>query len=86
VPSAQVAEDFLDDPRVVNDGDNAHWVLANGTPKRIDVPDPEDEIAPAFGGEFGRAMQVSVLTIDTRARPPELVEAFVVARSGPRGS
>ena len=27
-----------------------------------------------------------VLTIDTRARPPELVEAFVVARSGPRAS
>jgi hypothetical protein len=30
--------------------------------------------------------QVSVLTIDTRARSPELVEAFVAARSGPRDS
>ena len=35
----------------------------------------------------GQGVHVSVtLTIDTRARPPELVEAFVVARSGPRGS
>ena len=31
-------------------------------------------------------MQVSVLTIYTRARPPELAKAFGEARSGPRGS
>ncbi len=35
VPSAQVAEDFLDCPRVVNDGDDARWGLANGTLERI---------------------------------------------------
>jgi hypothetical protein len=29
---------------------------------------------------------MQVLTIDTRARPPELAEAFGEARSGPRGS
>jgi hypothetical protein len=29
------------------------------------------------------AVQVSPLTIDTKAGPPELTEAFVVARSGP---
>ena len=30
-------------------------------------------------------VQVSVLTIDTRTRPPELAKAFGETRSGPRG-
>jgi hypothetical protein len=53
VPGAQVPEDLLHCPGVINDGDNAHRILANGTPERVHVPAPEDEITPAFGGEFG---------------------------------
>jgi len=54
VPDAEVAEDFLDNARVINNGDDAHRILANGAPKRIHVPHAEDEVAPAFGKEFGR--------------------------------
>ncbi len=47
-------EDFLDDARIVNDGDNAHRVLADRAAEGVHVPDPEDEVAPAFGGQFER--------------------------------
>ena len=30
VPGAEAAEDLLRDPRVINDGDDAHGVLAAG--------------------------------------------------------
>jgi len=53
VPGAQMAENLLRDLGVVNDRDDAHGVLADGAPQRVDVPDAEDELAPAFGGEFG---------------------------------
>jgi len=54
MPGAEVAEDFLDDAGVVNDGDYSHRILADGTTEPVHVPDPEDEVAPAFGGQFGR--------------------------------
>jgi hypothetical protein len=45
-----------------------------------------DESNPKRQGAAFTLVELLVLTIDTRARPPELVEAFVVARSDPRGS
>ena len=54
VPQSQMAEDFLDDGALVNDGDDAHGVLALGADERVGVPDFEDEVAPLFGREFGR--------------------------------
>ena len=53
VPSAQVPEDLLHHPRVINDGDDAHGVLAERTAQGVHMPDAEDKVAPAFGGEFG---------------------------------
>jgi hypothetical protein len=52
-------EDLLHHPRVINDGDDPHGVLANGTTERVHVPDPEDEVAPAFGGQGGRQSSLS---------------------------
>jgi hypothetical protein len=49
---AEVPEGLFHDLRVVNDGDHAHWVLADGAAEGIDVPDPQDEISPFFGGQF----------------------------------
>ena len=54
MPEAQVAKNFLDDTWVVDDGDDPHRVLADGTAQRIGMPNAQDEIAPALGGEFGR--------------------------------
>jgi hypothetical protein len=54
VPSAQVAEDLLHHPRVVNDGDDPHWVLANGAAERVHVPDPQDQVAPPLGRQLHR--------------------------------
>jgi hypothetical protein len=48
VPQAEVPEDFADDGRVVDDGDDPHGIVANGTAKRIHMPNSENEVAPAF--------------------------------------
>ena len=53
VPGAQVAKSLLHHPRVVNDGDDPHRVLANGAAKRINVPHAQNQVAPALGGELG---------------------------------
>ena len=53
MPSAEMAQDRLDDARVVDEGDDAHRVLADGTAERVDMPDAEDQIAPLFGGDSG---------------------------------
>jgi hypothetical protein len=53
VPGAEVTEDLFHHAGIVNDGDGAHGVLADRAAQRIDVPDPQDEVAPALGGEFG---------------------------------
>ena len=37
MPSPKMAQDFLHHTRVVNDGDDAHGVLANGAAQRIHV-------------------------------------------------
>jgi hypothetical protein len=50
VPGAEVAEDSLDNPRVVNDGDEAHGVVARGAGERVHVPDPRNQVA---GGGMG---------------------------------
>ena len=52
MPGTQMAKDLLDDPFVVNDGDDTHGVVADRAAERVDVPDPQDEVAPAFGGQF----------------------------------
>jgi hypothetical protein len=43
-----VPEDVADDGRVVDDGDDPHGIVANGTAKRIHMPNSENEVAPAF--------------------------------------
>jgi hypothetical protein len=35
LPEAKVGQDLLDEPQVVNDGDDAHGVLANGAVQRV---------------------------------------------------
>jgi hypothetical protein len=45
VPGTEVAKNLLDHARVVNDGDNAHGVLADGTAQRVNLPDAEDQVA-----------------------------------------
>jgi hypothetical protein len=48
VPQAEVPEDFADDGRVVDDGDDPHGIVANGAVKRIHMPNAENEVVPAF--------------------------------------
>ena len=43
VPGAEMAEDLLHHPRVVNDSDYPHRALANGTAERVHMPNPENE-------------------------------------------
>jgi hypothetical protein len=43
VPGTEVAQNLLHYRRVVNDGNDAHWILADGAAEGIDVPDPENE-------------------------------------------
>src|SRR5438552_17940553 len=58
VPGAEVAENPLDDPGIVNDGDDLHWVLAHRAPQRVHVPNTEDQVAPPLGGQFRRGVAV----------------------------
>jgi len=48
-----MAEDLLHHPRAITHGMTRMWVLAEGATERVHVPDAEDQVAPAFGGEFG---------------------------------
>src|ERR1051326_7370454 len=52
MPGAEMAQDLLDDAWVVNDCDDPHGILADGATQRIGVPDLQDEVAPALGGQF----------------------------------
>jgi len=52
VPGTEVAKNLLDQPRVINHGDNPHRVLANGAAERISVPHAQDEVWPPLGGKF----------------------------------
>ena len=54
MPGTEVAENFLEHPRVVDDRDHTHGVLAHRTAQRVHVPDAEEQVAPAFGGQPGR--------------------------------
>jgi hypothetical protein len=38
VPGAEMSQDLLDDAPVVDDGDDAHWILADGKAQRVHVP------------------------------------------------
>ncbi len=44
-----MAEDFLGDASVLDDGDDAHPVLANWTAQRVHVPDPQNQVGGAEG-------------------------------------
>jgi hypothetical protein len=46
VPGAEVTEDLLDDAGVVNDGDDAHGVLADGAAQRVNMPDAQNQVPP----------------------------------------
>ena len=67
MPDSAMAEEFLHDGRIVNDGDptpacaaplfpggatGRHRVLANGAAKGGNVPNALDEVAPFLGGQF----------------------------------
>jgi hypothetical protein len=54
VPQAEVPENFADNGRVVDDGDDPHGIVANGAVKRIHMPNAENKVAPAFWGKRGR--------------------------------
>jgi len=54
MPGAEVAENLLRHPSVINDGDDAHGVLADGAAERVHVPDVQNKGAPAFGGKLDR--------------------------------
>jgi hypothetical protein len=52
VPSAEVVKDVLDDAGVINDGDDAHGVLADRTAQRVNMPDARNQVLPPLGGQF----------------------------------
>jgi len=52
MPSAEVAKNLLDHARVVNDGNDPHRILANGAAERVNMPDPQDQVAPFLGREL----------------------------------
>jgi len=56
VPDGKVTQDILDHPRVVNEGDYAHGVLAHGAAQRIHMPDPRNQVAGGGMGMRGRAV------------------------------
>jgi hypothetical protein len=41
-----MSKDLLHSLRVINHGDDAHGVLADGTAQRVNVPNAEDLVAP----------------------------------------
>jgi hypothetical protein len=49
-----VPKDLLNHPRVINHAEDSHGVLADGTAQRVNMPDAQDEVPPALGGEFQR--------------------------------
>ena len=52
MPGAQVAEDFFHDPAVIDQGQDAHGVLADRAAQRVNMPDAQDQVPPAFGGQL----------------------------------
>jgi len=51
LPQPEVAQDALDDLSLVDEGHDAHLVLAMGAQQRVDFPDLLDEFAPLLGGD-----------------------------------
>ena len=54
VPGAEVAQDLLHHPGVVNDGKDPHRVLADGAAQGVNMPNAEDQVAPFLGRELER--------------------------------
>ena len=54
--AAQVGENPVDHSGLSNEGDDAHLVSAAGTPERVDLKDPAQQLRPAAAGflEGGR--------------------------------
>ena len=50
LPGTEVAKDLLDQARVLNDGDDAHGVLAHWTAQWVNKPDSRNQVA---GGGMG---------------------------------
>jgi hypothetical protein len=49
-----MSKDLLHGQWVTNHGDDAHGVLADGAAQRVNMPDPQNQVALSLGGEFGR--------------------------------
>jgi hypothetical protein len=45
-----MAKDLLNQARVVNDGNDAHRALGDGTAQRVNMPDAQNQVAPSLGG------------------------------------
>ena len=54
MPGAEVAQDLLHHPGVVNDGKDPHRVLADGAAQGVNMPNAEDQVAPFLGRELER--------------------------------
>ena len=49
MPGAQVPEDLLRCPGVINHGDDAHEVLADGAAQRFHMPHAQNQTVPSLG-------------------------------------
>ena len=54
VPGAEVPQDLLCNLRVINHRDDAHRALTDGAAQRVNMPDAQNQVAPALGGQFLR--------------------------------
>ena len=52
MPGAEMPENLLDHPGVINHADHAHGAEGVRSAEWVDVPDLQDKIPPAFGGQF----------------------------------
>ena len=65
-----MAKNLLNHARVFNDGDNAHGILADGTPQRVNMPDPQDQVAPFPGRELERGWWRNARAVRNQVRRP----------------
>ena len=52
LPVAEKAQNPLHHPRVINHGDDPHRVLADRAAQRVNIPDPQNQVALPLGGKF----------------------------------
>jgi hypothetical protein len=48
MPGAEVSKHLLHSPRVINHGADPHWIVADGTAQRVNMPDAEDRVSPSL--------------------------------------